>query len=102
LLASHLPLHSFPTRRSSDLSAQFADLFNRLQHANFIIGGHDRHEDCLVVEGSLQIIQINQPVLLHWQISHAIAVLLQPLAGIEQDRKSTRLNSSHLVISYAV
>src|SRR5256885_10933274 len=26
----------------------------------------------------------------------------EPLAAIDQDRKSTRLNSSHLVISYAV
>src|SRR5688500_20292462 len=28
--------------------------------------------------------------------------LVQPLAAGQQDRKSTRLNSSHLVISYAV
>src|SRR5256885_13229314 len=29
-------------------------------------------------------------------------ILQQPIAGPRQDRKSTRLNSSHLVISYAV
>src|SRR5438132_2521477 len=31
-----------------------------------------------------------------------IAQLVQPLLGAAQDRKSTRLNSSHTVISYAV
>src|SRR5256885_10238570 len=41
------------------------------------------------------------------QVQHALgcAVFLQPATGIERqrlDRKSTRLNSSHLVISYAV
>src|SRR2546426_3614512 len=29
-------------------------------------------------------------------------LLLRPVAQLRQDRKSTRLNSSHLVISYAV
>src|SRR5437870_10594638 len=57
---THRNLHSFPTRRSSDLV-----VFEQLQF---------RHKSCLP------------------EVEH----------GREQDRKSTRLNSSHVAISYAV
>src|SRR5438552_7972284 len=59
------PLHSFPTRRSSDLAER-----DRLGH-----------------RGRLTQLRI---------------VLLMPLLEIRLDRKSTRLNSSHQIISYAV
>src|SRR5256885_3695468 len=36
------------------------------------------------------------------QPEHRVAVILVILGGVDPDRKSTRLNSSHLVISYAV
>src|SRR5438132_9194649 len=58
----HRDLHSFPTRRSSDLEP-------RPQHA-----------------APQQL-----PTLLHVSVSR-----------VGRDRKSTRLNSSHTVISYAV
>src|SRR5205807_7444303 len=35
-------------------------------------------------------------------VVHPLPVCLPPPPGSERDRKSTRLNSSHLVISYAV
>src|SRR5438034_4323868 len=57
----HADLHSFPTRRSSDLRADSQTLLIRVD-----------------------------PSQLH------------PLPGRGTDRKSTRLNSSHTVISYAV
>src|SRR5262245_63921803 len=65
---AHLDLHSFPTRRSSDLATHFAI-----------------HEPGL-----------HQLLHVHLEGLHAVegASLL--------DRKSTRLNSSHLGISYAV
>src|SRR5205807_8032526 len=87
-----LPLHSFPTRRSSDLSSRFQtqrDLrpwfgVNHIPAFRFsprfpdaagcFIIGMDLHRKLLVRKQKLQ----------------------------QQDRKSTRLNSSHLVISYAV
>src|SRR5438477_9053719 len=59
----HRDLHSFPTRRSSDLDR------HRVRH---------RHSAHVVAAGELSI-----------------------LAG-DRDRKSTRLNSSHMSISYAV
>src|SRR5438132_7576468 len=81
-------LHSFPTRRSSDLHPH-----RLLERAT-----HDLDADLLVVVGDLHLVQS----LLGEQQRHAAArhdALLDRGAG---DRKSTRLNSSHTVISYAV
>src|SRR5207249_10475567 len=69
--ADHQNLHSFPTRRSSDLEA----LQNAIKHS-----------------GSQQI-QVSLSVELN-------EIRLTDL--IQLDRKSTRLNSSHVSISYAV
>ena len=41
------------------------------------------NQNRLVVHGALQVFEIDQPVGLHRQIGHAIAVLLKPLAGVE-------------------
>src|SRR5437667_1206961 len=38
----------------------------------------------------------------HRVISYGVALILSPLEGGSVDRKSTRLNSSHITISYAV
>src|SRR5439155_13286383 len=43
-------------------------------------------------------LRISKPVLLA-QFDHAVTLAA---GGVEQDRKSTRLNSSHVAISYAV
>src|SRR5690606_41973088 len=61
-------LHSFPTRRSSDLI------------------------DALLVTGFPYTVQERLPELLGQAF----------LDGVGEDRKSTRLNSSHVKISYAV
>src|SRR5438045_9113840 len=83
---AHRHLHSFPTRRSSDLV-----LLRSLAERGM------RHEDVDVV------------VLSHLHFDHAGGLLSafeegQPpqLLFPKADRKSTRLNSSHLGISYAV
>src|SRR5436190_15390679 len=64
--ARHRDLHSFPTRRSSDLE--------RVEHGGVLavhLIGHGASDACAV-------------------------------RYLDRDRKSTRLNSSHTVISYAV
>src|SRR5690606_41025953 len=80
-------LHSFPTRRSSDLRG-LAALADRPNHQRLtpahVAGGIDAFDGGLVAEG----------------IGKQIAALVEP--GAELDRKSTRLNSSHVKISYAV
>src|SRR5436305_11413718 len=71
-------LHSFPTRRSSDLQSARARNVGaaRLRHAHVAAGGLQRGV------GARHIIRSKEP---------------HP-----RDRKSTRLNSSHVRISYAV
>src|SRR5688500_20221991 len=76
--ARHLILHSFPTRRSSDLADAFAEAgvavwlsVQAAEPTGSMPGWGTRKHDGL----------------------HRNA---------DRDRKSTRLNSSHLVISYAV
>src|SRR5690606_42085039 len=64
-------LHSFPTRRSSDLS--------------------------FTGEGSS-----GSAWLLNYKSAKRIGYLNGVTSGVAEDRKSTRLNSSHVKISYAV
>src|SRR5699024_12513915 len=97
---SILALSSFPTRRSSDLSFGTNVVHEHLDLTVY------RGEILGVVGGS----GTGKSVLLR-----AIVGLLQPKAGTvrllgedlltlndAKDRKSTRLNSSHVSISYAV
>src|SRR5205807_9514776 len=69
----HRDLHSFPTRRSSDL---------RLQREQV---------------GMRQILDVDVVA-----DRGAIGCRVVGAVDLDTDRKSTRLNSSHLVISYAV
>src|SRR5438034_1559920 len=80
-------LHSFPTRRSSDLELATA-------HPLAAIAGFAEIEK-LVAEWRPARLVVGLPVREHGA---------HPLAGRHSatDRKSTRLNSSHTVISYAV
>src|SRR5207248_10608870 len=90
--AHHLQLHSFPTRRSSDLATRLTDVEARLvmNHddvrpaAGGVAGIHQRHLQPLGRDG----------VGFHKTVVYEIRR--------RQDRKSTRLNSSHRTISYAV
>src|SRR6266566_5771845 len=65
------------------LTTDFPNLRDGLQHADLIVGRHDSHQDRLVVNRSLQIVKIDKPVFLHWEIGYAVSILLQALAGIE-------------------
>src|SRR5437899_5230484 len=67
--ADHRDLHSFPTRRSSDL----------------LLSTCRSREETPASRLRLRARRLDRPV-----------------AAADQDRKSTRLNSSHLGISYAV
>src|SRR5690606_41841004 len=92
----HRELHSFPTRRSSDL-AVFSR--NELQR-----------ELALVVESPNQANKAfpvprthGQAQLAETPVCHApVHCAVPPALPAEPDRKSTRLNSSHVKISYAV
>src|SRR5205814_10129698 len=99
---TNLHLHSFPTRRSSDLSRV---------HARCGIAGKDKrsHEKGAdrVCSSSLRLgFSGSCPNLLESATSELV-LLFKLVDGTFNgngvgDRKSTRLNSSHLGISYAV
>src|SRR5688572_32114873 len=76
----HRDLHSFPTRRSSDL--------NRRQP----VGDHERRAAAA---------QRAQAVL-NLRLALAVETRRRFVEDQNRDRKSTRLNSSHSQISYAV
>src|SRR5437773_3495274 len=79
---SHRDLHSFPTRRSSDLE--------RRRHAHDLERSGVEH---LQARGAVEFDRLDVAVGPDGDGKAQVAV---------QDRKSTRLNSSHITISYAV
>ncbi len=60
-----------------------ADLADGLQHADFVVSGHDGDEDGLVVNGALEVFEIDETVCLYGQIGDAVAVFLEALTGVE-------------------
>src|SRR5205807_5924644 len=89
-------LHSFPTRRSSDLTAA-------MLHPTVWIPASTRPEHRAFLPHGIDIREVPAAGNLDDPPQHADILI----AGFEyartvEDRKSTRLNSSHLVISYAV
>src|SRR5688572_32485969 len=80
----HQDLHSFPTRRSSDL--EIAEVHRIDEGSKYEHRDHTRYRD-----DSPRARQETQPKSRRWLER-----------GAERDRKSTRLNSSHSQISYAV
>src|SRR5205807_5668552 len=85
-------LHSFPTRRSSDLLGRHLDGFGeiritRLEPETAVAWEGERARGTVRIEPA------------GWGTT---VILTAEAEGGLGDRKSTRLNSSHLVISYAV
>src|SRR5690348_17805242 len=80
----HLDLPSFPTRRSSDL-------------ADAAVAG--RHEAVVHVAGGAVDVPAEQ---VRVELPQLLSVRAHHLEPDHRDRKSTRLNSSHPSISYAV
>src|SRR5690606_40273924 len=86
-------LRSFPTRRSSDL----VEVHVRVAQEQHAAGQDDRRHGIDAADGFAAR-----------NDGQNVPGLLPPVAapphqrGIDEDRKSTRLNSSHVKISYAV
>src|SRR5207244_11471383 len=89
----HLDLHPFPTRRSSDLEVEGVN--DRRQLAEMEEAIRRRTIERLMLESGVTFID---PQSAH--ISSRAKIGRDTV--IYQDRKSTRLNSSHQIISYAV
>src|SRR5690625_6912967 len=84
--ADHLDLHSFPTRRSSDLIREE----NWIQRSVAL----SRESNEKIVNLSIQHLKDKKELTNNPHKIIAVACSI--------DRKSTRLNSSHVAISYAV
>src|SRR5436309_7329153 len=99
-MSQHLHLHSFPTRRSSDLDdIEFGEaweiverddlrVFDAIAAITRAVGFGDGFED---VEGDTI-----------GAVADSVESQLKAGFVALEDRKSTRLNSSHVKISYAV
>src|SRR5205814_5277883 len=87
---THRPLPSFPTRRSSDLAFR-CPVAARIVDKNLAheLGGNGKEMSAAL---PLRTAHPDQ----------AKVRLMHQRGALVQDRKSTRLNSSHLGISYAV
>ena len=67
-------LHRVAVEEHARSLAHRADLGDRLDHADLVVGGHDRDEDRLVGDGRLAVVQIDQAVGLRRQIGDLEAV----------------------------
>src|SRR5579863_61483 len=65
------------------LMTELADFGDGLHDADLVVGSHDGDQNGFVIHGALEILEIDQAVFLHRQVSDAIAVLLETLAGVE-------------------
>src|SRR5207253_10867527 len=86
-------LHSFPTRRSSDLDEAAPDLHHEAADPRQLAAAHGRPRRC----ASITRISSGMPR----PVTAETATSGRPRRS-HRDRKSTRLNSSHVAISYAV
>src|SRR5207253_4368521 len=88
-------LHSFPTRRSSDLENLELALENALVGAEhlLLVFFQRRRDEAFAARDRLLAVVVG---------GHRVQVRLRDLDVVAEDRKSTRLNSSHVAISYAV
>src|SRR5205807_6431702 len=98
----HPHLHSFPTRRSSDLSPLVPERLARFQHVcdarlRLLRAEELKNRLALEIEDVLLGGQARRTVAAAEYIGHRVADAHIVRARLS-DRKSTRLNSSHLVI----
>src|SRR5206468_9691303 len=95
-------LPSFPTRRSSDLLVLPRRLaLEHVELVDHVLQGLDRAAQQPL--GGGQVAGLEEPGRLLGLVPGQLEPQLGGLVhGLEEDRKSTRLNSSHDQISYAV
>src|SRR5207253_11310122 len=93
---------SFPTRRSSDLSAPFA-FWAQARGAAISVIAHDSKIGRVLIFASAAFIAFTSLVSpCAWSAHDPQGWLYGPReVKAMKDRKSTRLNSSHVAISYA-
>src|SRR5206468_5104532 len=97
-----LDLHSFPTRRSSDLALPVLGPSQTWLVLSSVVVGAFVPGIVVLVLGRVHELLVHHPAehKTAWSVATTSFAILQ--AKAPTDRKSTRLNSSHDQISYAV
>src|SRR5207248_10945797 len=95
------PPHSFPTRRSSDLCPNPLELAREglLPRALLLFFHGQTRSLLLEPRAVVALVRDAEPAV---ELEDPAGRVVQEIAVVRQDRKSTRLNSSHRTISYAV
>src|SRR5207244_13429271 len=99
--APHQQLHSFPTRRSSDLPGTYVVTISKQGFTVFKIPAQKIDLGAsMMINASLKVGSTSTTV----EVTASAGADLQTTNATvgNTDRKSTRLNSSHQIISYAV
>src|SRR5207302_8784529 len=92
----HHDLHSFPTRRSSDLHPTLHTATPGVSDLNLSVA------DVTQPEAVRQVVaEVKPDLVIHLAAQSSVSASWKDPSGT-LDRKSTRLNSSHVKISYAV
>src|SRR5207248_9978977 len=100
--AAHRYLHSFPTRRSSDLIIPFTLPIGKEKDFRGVVDVVHMKAYELGADGQAKEIEIPSEGREYVDKTRERLVELVAESDDAQDRKSTRLNSSHRTISYAV
>src|SRR5690606_40687758 len=99
---AHPPLPSFPTRRSSDLELAWR-LRNPSDPAPWLaVTGTNGKTTAVRMLGEMLRAAGHHAAVAGNVGAPLVAAVLEPAHDVVADRKSTRLNSSHVKISYAV
>src|SRR5207248_10877655 len=96
----HRHLHSFPTRRSSDLSKCSHESAIGIADQQFWLPAADLKR-IAVKETAIVVVKAESVARSQWNGAIGLTQEEQ-ISVLDEDRKSTRLNSSHRTISYAV
>src|SRR5690606_40237436 len=96
-----LDLPYFPTRRSSDL-IEFTIQQGKLWMLQCRVGKRTGFAAIKMAVDMVKEKLIDKEEAILRIEPNQLNQLLRPIFDVEQDRKSTRLNSSHVKISYAV
>ena len=93
-------LYGVCVEQNAVLMGNLTNLFDGLNGSDLVICKHHGNQDGLRTDGFLQLVDLHDTILIYGQISNLIAVLLQPLAGV-QDRMMLDLCGNN-VFSFAL
>src|SRR5690606_42156214 len=99
---SHRELRAFPTRRSSDLPGVGPEVLDEQRGAPAGVAEHDVRTIALLLQRQQGLQRRLASKHRLFRISERRVNILSRRTVRHIDRKSTRLNSSHVKISYAV